>query len=179
MKLLGSSELRTIELPDRLQVVHGYQAGWGDLAAPPATLLVLLAWAASTHHMVLGAIFVVAFAALAIYWLNISPNRLSVLPRELITQGSQNRNLANQTNIPAAEVNSLAYAATGEHGPTGLYAYCRRKRICLMPGLTQEQAEAVAEAIRAKFPNLERGDNLPAALQYPEQHRQASAIVSA
>jgi hypothetical protein len=40
-----------------------------------------------------------------------------------------------------------------------------------MPGLTEEQASAVADAIRTKFPSLERGDNLPLSLQYPEQHR--------
>jgi hypothetical protein len=171
VRLLGSSELKTIELPGELQFVYGYEAGWGDLAAPPAALIVLLAWALSTHHLVFAAIFVVVFAALVVYWLNISPSRLSVTPRELIAQGSQNRNLANQTNVPTSEVNTLRYAPASEQGPAGLYAYCRRKQICLIPGLTQEQAEAVAETIRAKFPDLERGDNLPAALQYPEQHR--------
>jgi hypothetical protein len=171
VRVLGTSELKSIVLPGQLQFVYGYQAGWGDLAAPPATLLVLLAWAWSTHHAVFAAIFVVAFAALVVYWLNISPARLSVSSQELVAHGSQNRNLSNQTNIPAAEVNTLRFAAASDHGPAGLYAYCRLKQICLMPGLTEEQASAVADAIRTKFPSLERGDNLPLSLQYPEQHR--------
>jgi hypothetical protein len=171
VKLLGTSELKVVELPGELQFVYGYQAGWGDLAAPPATLLVLLAWAWNTHHIVFAAIFVVAFAALIVYWLNISPSRLSVSSQELIAHGSQNRNLANQTMIPAAEVNTLRYAAASSQGPAGLYAYCQLRQTCLMPGLTEEQASAVADVIRTKFPNLERGDNLPASLQYPEQHR--------
>ena len=170
MRPLGSSELKIVELPEQLQFVYGYEAGWGDLAAPPAALLVTLAWAWSTHHLVYAAIFVVIFAALVAYWLNISPAKLSVTQRELIAQGSQNRNLNNQANISAAEVNSLAYAAASDQGPAGLYAYCRSKQTCLMPGLTQEQSNTVAETIRAKFPQLERGDNIPTALQYPEQH---------
>jgi hypothetical protein len=167
---LGSSELKTVELPDQLQFVYGYEPGWGDLAAPPAALLVALAWALSEHHLVYAAIFVVIFISLVIYWLNISPAKLSVTQRELIAQGSQNRNLNNQTTIPTSEVNSLAYAAAAKGTPAGLYAVCRRNQACLLPGLTQEQAAAVAELIRTKFPKLERGDNIPIALQYPEQH---------
>jgi len=171
VRLLGTSELKAVEFPGELPFVYGYQAGWGDLAAPPATLLVLLAWAWSTHHLVFAAIFVVAFAVLVVYCLNISPARLSVSSQELIARGTQNRNLASQTKIPAVEVNTLRYAAASDRGPAGLYARCGCNQTCLMPRLTQEQADEVANDIRAKFPNLECGVNLPASLQYPEQNR--------
>jgi hypothetical protein len=156
---LGSSDLKTVELPDQLQFVYGYEPGWGALA-----------WALSERHLVYAAIFVVIFISLVIYWLNVSPAKLSVTQRELVAQGSQNRNLANQTTIPASEVNSLAYAAAGKGSPAGLYAMCRRNQACLLPGLTPEQAAAVAGIIRTKFPKLERGDNIPDSLKYPEQH---------
>ena len=168
---MGAIQLQTIELPDQLRFVYGYESGWVDLAAPPAALLAAVIWAGVTHHLIFAAIFVVAFGALVVYWLNISPARLSVSQRELIAQGSQNRNLTNQTNIPAVEVNTLRYAPAGDYGPAGLYAYCRRRQICLIPGVAEEQAIAIAEAIRAKFPNIERGDNLPAHMEFPEQHR--------
>jgi len=171
VRVLGTSELKAVELPGELQFVYGYQAGWGDLAAPPATLLVLLAWAWSTHRPVFAAIFVVAFTALVVYWLNISPTRLSVSSQELIAHGNQNRNIREEVIVPASEVKSIGYLAAGEHGAAGLYAFRGNRQTCLMPGLTQEQATAIADVIREKFPYLERGGNTQTSLEFGEQNK--------
>ncbi len=166
MNLLGATELKTVELPDQLLFAYGYEAGWGDLAAPPAALLVALAWAAATHHYVLGAIFVVGFGALVLYWLNISPARLKVSAQELIAHNSQLRNVRQEVIVPASEIHSLAYIPAGPQGAAGLYAWHGIRQTCLMPGITPEEAAEAADLIRKKFPHLERGDNNRTALEY-------------
>ena len=165
MKPLGSIELQTIELPDKLQFVFGYQAGWGDLAAPTAAFLIILGWAWSTEHYIPGAIVLVAFIVLALYWLNITPTRLSVSTHELVTRGNHTRNVHNEITIPVSDVQSLRFLPAGNQGPAGLYALRGSKQTCLIPGISSEESTAMVRLIRKKFPQIERGDQ-PRTLQF-------------
>jgi hypothetical protein len=154
--VLGSTELRTIDLPDQLQFVYGYRAGWGDLAAPPVALLVALVWAWTTGHHIFVAIFIVIFGGLAFHWINVTPARLLVSARELVSRGNHNRNIKAEVTVPATDLESLEYLPQSPSGAAGLYAQCGRKQVLLIPALTPEQAVEIARIIRAKFPGLER-----------------------
>jgi hypothetical protein len=168
VQVLGSTELRTIELPDQLQFIYGYQAGWGDLVAPPAALLAALIWAWTTGHHIFVAIFIVIFGGLAFYWINITPTHLSVSIRELVSRGNHNRNIKAEVTVPASDIQSLDYFPAGPSAAAGLYAQCGQRQILLMPGLTKGQASEVVNTIRARFPQIEQSNSTRTSPGYSE-----------
>jgi hypothetical protein len=168
VQVLGSTELKTIELPDLLQFVYGYEAGWGDLVAPPAALLAALVWAWTTGHHIFVAIFIVIFGGLAFYWINITPTRLSVSLRELVSRGNHNRNIKAEVTVPASSIQSFEYFPLSANGAAGLYAQCGQKQVLLIPGLTQEQASEVVNTIRARYPQLEQNNSARTSPGYSE-----------
>jgi hypothetical protein len=168
VQVLGSTELKTIELPDQLQFVYGYDAGWGDLVAPPAALLAALIWAWTTGHHIFVAIFIVIFGGLAFYWINITPTRFSVSARELVSRGNHNRNIKAEVTVPASDLQYFEYLPQSPSGADGLYAQCGRKQVLLIPALTPEQANEVANLIRIKFPGLGRSNAAPAPPEFIE-----------
>lgn len=158
MNPLGSIELKTTELTDKLQFDYGYEAGWADLVAPPAAFLILLTIAWSTHHVILAAIIIAAFVAIVLYWLNITPARLTISSREVVSHGNHTRTIKGDLTIPSPDIESLRYLPSGNHGPAGLYASHGSKQSCLMPGVTPEQASALLRVIRRKYPQIDRTD---------------------
>ena len=174
--MLGSTELRTVELPGQLQFVYGYQPGWGDLVAPPAALLVALVWAWTTGHHVFVAIFIVIFGGLAFHWINITPARLSVSIRELVTRGNHNRNIKAEVTVPTSDLLALEYLPPNPSGAAGLYAQCGRRQVLLIPGITPGQATEIANVVRTKFPSL--GQTAATDLAAPEFTEPAGGYTS-
>ena len=108
---------------------------------------------------------------LGTYYLNGPVTKLFVSQNQLIARGNLNRTFTNEVKVPASEVKSLGYSmGPGEDSPSGLYADCGwLKQTCLLPGLNKQQANTIADAIRRKFPDLERGDKSPNSLIFGEK----------
>jgi len=89
VRLLGRSEVTTIDEPDYLQFVVVRENGWIDLAGPPVVLLVLVAWAVIYQHYFFAAFAVVVglFVLIANY-ANGSVTKLFVSQSELIARGT-------------------------------------------------------------------------------------------
>ena len=159
VKLIGKTEITTIEEPDRLQFTVIRKSGWIDYVVFPAFLIsfIITAWINKTWWILMfPAIGVLYFIANRSY---IPPTRLSVTEDGLIASANLIPNSTNTLRIAAWELLYLAYFSGGEdEPPCGLYAYLEGTKICLIPDLDRNAATTITDAIRLKYPLLERGD---------------------
>jgi hypothetical protein len=157
VRILGSADLTTIELPDQLQFVSGYQSGWVDFMAPPAALFIVFLWAMISHYYLLAWFVVIGYLLLVLWWLSTSVTRLFVTPTQLVARGNLGRTYHAERRVDTEELKTLSYFSGGNDQPPGLYAYHGWSSTCLIPKVTEVEANIIINAIHAKFPNLERG----------------------
>jgi hypothetical protein len=171
VKLIGHAEVTTIEEPGQLQFVVTRENGWIDLVAPSAVLILVFVWACVFGHFFVAVFSVVGLFGLGAYYLNGPITKLFVSQNQLIARGNLDRTFTNEVKVPASEVKSLGYSVgPSEDSPSGLYADRGwLKQTCLLPGLNKQQANTIADAIRRKFPDLERGDKSPNSLIFSEK----------
>jgi hypothetical protein len=158
VRILGSSELRTIEFSTQLQFVNGYQSGWVDFMAPPAALFILFLWTIVSQYYLMSWFVVIGYMLLVLWWLNGNVTKLYVTDTLIVARGSLGRSYQRERRVRTDELKSLTYVATGADGEIpGLYAIHAWTRTCLMPRLTEEEAKAIINTISIKFPHLEQG----------------------
>jgi hypothetical protein len=158
VRILGSSELQTIELSTQLQFVNGYQSGWVDFMAPPAALFIFFLWTMISHYYLMAWFCVVGYLLLVLWWLNTNVTKLYVTDTILVARGNLGHGFQNERRIPTEELKSFTYLATGAEGEVpGLYAIHAWTRTCLMPRLTEAEAKSIINTISRKFPHLEQG----------------------
>ncbi len=157
MRIIGSAELRTIELPDQLQFTSGYESGWVDFMAPPAALFIVFLGAMIFHYYLVAWFVVIGYLLLVLWWLNSSVTRLIVTDTVLVARGNLGRSYSNERRVKTEELKSLAWFGGAQSEVPGLYANHGWQRTCLIPRLTAEEARAIIDTIHKKFPYLEHG----------------------
>jgi hypothetical protein len=161
VKLIGKTEITTIDEPDQLQFAVVSQSGWIDLLGIPLVSIVFAAVASISGHPFLAlysALILVAILAKAIMnYPDGSVIKLFVSQCELIARGDLGRTFADEVKAKSADVKSLGYQMGGKNSPSGLYAdQGWLKQTCLFPGLNKQQANDIADTICRKFPNIKR-----------------------
>ena len=158
MRLLGSSELRTIEFPTQLQFINGYQSGWFDFMAPPIALFILFLGAIVAHNYLMCWFVIIGYLLLVLWWLNSNATKLYVTDTLIVARGSLGRSYLRERRVRGDELKALTYVATGAPGEIpGLYAIHAWTRTCLMPRLSEAEAKEIMSSISKKFPYLEQG----------------------
>jgi hypothetical protein len=157
VRLLGRNEVTTIDEPDYLQFVLVRENGWIDLVGPPVALLVFVAWAVIYQHYFFIAFAVIGLFALIANYANGSITKLFVSQSELIARGNLDRALTDEVKVKVSDIESLDYRMGGRNSPSGFYASQGwLKQTCLLPGLSKQKANAIADAICERFPNIKR-----------------------
>jgi len=167
--VIGKTEIETIEGPEELQFAIVHEKGWLDLFVPPILLSIIVIWS-----WIAGNFFFAGFAILAAVIavaksLSNPATRLFVKSNEVVARGNIGQTLSDEIRIPAPEIDSLGYFAGSEGDNSGLYVWRGWTQTCLVSGINKEQATAIAETIRRKFPDLERGDRTPTSILHGEQ----------
>lgn len=168
MKAFGHSEITTIDDPDGLQFVVVRANGYVDFFAPIAALLAFGLWAVIAHHFILVIISTVGLFSLLASYARGPVTRLAVSQYELVASGNLDRTFTDHLRVETKNVKSLGYFVGYENEPSGLYADQGWRQTCLLPGVSKEEADTIAETIRGKFPDLERGDTSSRSLLYSE-----------
>jgi hypothetical protein len=160
VRLLGSADLKTIERPHQLQFVSGYESGWVDFLAPPAALFIVFLWAMIVHYYLLAWFIVIGYLLLALWWLHSPVTRLFVSDTELLARGNLGRSYSDTRRVKTDELKSMSHFHGAQNEPAGLYAYHAWTKTCLIPRLTQQEANSIIETIHRKFPYIEHGHEI-------------------
>lgn len=166
MKLIGHTEITTIDEPDHLEFVAVRKHGVFDLFLPPAIAIAFLIWIGLSQHWYYAVFPLIALFYLFASWMNGPVTRLAVSSHELIARGNLQKSLTTEVRLLASEIKSISYSAGDEGEPSGLYAQHGWKHTCLLPGLNLEQADGIALLVRRRYPDLELGDRQPASMLF-------------
>lgn len=117
-------------------------AGWFVVGKPLAVVLAVVA-------APLGFLFV----------RRVRKFELRISRSEFAAQGKVGDNWGNSRSVPTSVVQWLEYQedTTGPetaHHPGGLYAILNHRSVCLLPDVDEQQAVAVIERIKDKYPDL-------------------------
>ncbi len=170
MRILGSADLKTIERAQQLQFVSGYESGLVDFLAPPAALFIVFLWAMIAHYYLLAWFTVIGYLLLVLWWLHSPVTRLFVSETELLARGNLGFSYSDTRKVKTEELKSISFFQGAHNEPAGLYAYHGWTKTCLIPRLTQAEANAIIAAIQRKFPYIEHGHEIAMA----EIHAQAN-----
>jgi hypothetical protein len=176
MKALSHSELTTVDLHSELRFSVDRHVGWLDLLAAPVILFVLLDFASAhpaswVHALMLKSTWPLLFAlssllALIIGWMHGRSTELRVTSSELIATENIGRLFSTEVRMPASEVKSIGFRVGGHGRQGGLFAKRGWRYVCLLPGLNQWQAGAVARTIFRRFPEIGTVDRDPDSLLF-------------
>jgi hypothetical protein len=157
MKARGYFELTTTELPDELQFRVTHHAGWEDWfrrIVPPA-IIVSTFFVPSFHHIWVYRVLI--FFAMAdsrqLDWIRGRTTELRVTSSELVATGNLRKLFSRRATVPASEVMWLGFDSYGSNQP-GFAVEGGEIGLCVLPGLNREQAEAIADTILRRFPNI-------------------------
>lgn len=165
VKLLGQTELRTIELPHQLQFNLVSTNGWMDTLGVPAIALSLLFASWKWHFWPF-----LAFASLILAYVvadraHGSVAQICVTADAITAKGNLGQLSTTEITRTSSEIESIGYFAGGEDGTPGLYINQRT----LLLRLNEKDATEITNSIRQKFPLLEQGDTSPNSLFFGEQ----------
>ena len=166
VKLLGSSEITTIDEPNHLEFVIVRTNGWMDFIAPPAVVLAFSLWALIEHHFMVFGLSLFAIIYLIARYAQGPVTRLVVTEDRLTASGNLDRAFTNKIEVETSQIKFLGYFGGYDDDPSGLYADTLSGQTCLLAGLSPDKANAIADTIRKKFPDLEQGDTSSASLLF-------------
>jgi hypothetical protein len=104
--------------------------------------------------------------------------KLFVYQDRLTNRGSPDSTFTEEVTVEAADVKSLGYYNDSESGRSGLFADRGWWQTCLLRGIDERQANAIADSIRRKFPDFEHGDRSSRTLLYGDSSGQQSLGLS-
>jgi hypothetical protein len=158
MKLLGKTQVTTIDLPDQIKFVVVCENGLVVLIIPPTLCVagIVYGWLAHQWGWVLMGLF--GLVSVVFWHLKGPVTKLFVTEHSLIASGKINRLTTDRIVIPAEEVKYLGFSTGGENDPSGLYASRGWRQTCLIPELGKKEAIAIADAIHVRFPRYQRQD---------------------
>ena len=160
MKLIGKTEITTIELRDELQLVVVRKNGLLILVFPPALCVAITAYGFLSSHWMYVLIGIFMLGSCVAWYLNGPVTRLFVSRFQLIARGNVDRTFKNEIIVPASEVKFLGFQTGDDNGPAGLYVSREWRQTCMLPGLSKKQTIAIADVIHTKFPQFVRKDSL-------------------
>jgi len=158
MKLLGTVELKTVELPDELEFTVVREESLFERVAFPVFALAVLGW--FWHIGSLWPRILAVFAAIstaAAYIANriqAGVTRLRVTSDGVIADGNLGKLFTTHEQIGIADIDSIRYKAGGEDEICGIYARYRWSSKLLLPHLTGDQGNEIIARIHGKFPNI-------------------------
>jgi hypothetical protein len=91
---------------------------------------------------------------------------LRVTAAELRAEGNLEQMFAQEASFRVDEVTGLGFETGDQGAPSGLYVRTATEAACLLPGLDEEQTNAILTAIEQKFPRLIFIDPTPASLLF-------------
>jgi hypothetical protein len=151
VKLLGSSVVTTTEDSDQLVFTFERQAGWVELLVPPIIVVgcALLSWQDRAWWLL--ALCVVGMVMFASKWSREGSGKLTVSGYGFVVipdfKRFPNRTIRYQPQV----VQRLKFfAGIDENDPFGLYL----NEDCIVPEISEEQANEIAYRIFAKFPDI-------------------------
>ncbi|HTW80461.1 MAG TPA: hypothetical protein VME23_13015 [Terracidiphilus sp.] len=161
MSPLGSIEFNIEQLPYELRIRYVRHAGWIEriLAPAAAPALMAIGWFWQRPVMIVGAGGLAML--LIIRWAWGHESVLRVLPDRLVTSVY----LWNPTETVLGTIESLYWFHPDlweKHvGPTGLYVLCAGRGKCVLPLISEKQADAAIKAISIRFPNYPVKASIP------------------
>jgi hypothetical protein len=163
MELFGKTDLSTIELPDSLEftVVHK-QGSIEVIITPVVTALVMwLFWRSGSQLTKIMAALAGVSGAIAMIANRRQGDEVSlrVTADELVTQGNMGKLFETEQRIATRDVLGMSYRTGGENEMSGLYVKLRWSERCILPRLSEEQAQQTIEIISKKFPDLATSDS--------------------
>jgi hypothetical protein len=157
MKARGYAELTTTESPNELQFRVTYHAGWEDWfrrIAPPAIIVSIFFVPSFKHIWVYRVLMFLSMAgSTQLDWIHGRTTELRVTSSELVVTGNLRRLFPTKATVPASEVMWLGFDNAGSN-QRGFVLEGSETCLCLFPGLNRERAEAVANTILRRFPNI-------------------------
>jgi hypothetical protein len=145
-------EFSIVELPDELQIRRVRHAGWIERILAPAVVPALMGigWLWQKPSLIVGASVLLMLLIVAWAWGH--PSVLRVLPDRLITSAF----LWNTMETALSDIETVQWLRGEmfvENGdPDGLYISCAGRCKCVLPFVSEEQAEAATDAISRRFP---------------------------
>ncbi len=172
MPAIGRVDLETRELPDALEFVVTRVTGWVELVlgAGLTIFVVGIFWRS-------GGAFAWIIAALAVFaslylflsiWIHRGKTRLLVTSKEISAEGNLHRWFSSKLHIPTAELKSLKWDSGGE-GDRGLYARRAWSYDCVLPEISEQQAQSIRDAIANKFPHIRIDENSPVSILFGDE----------
>ena len=168
MRLRGQNEITTVDLPEQLEFRVLRRPGWVETALEIGSLIAICGIAWKWQNLWAWIAGGAGILALVASWLQGRETQLSVTKRGLIATGNLGRLVRTKLTVDAADVKSLEYFAGDEGDLGGLFVIKGWTRICLLPGLSETEANRIVGAIIAKFPEI-GGDSEPHSLLYGER----------
>ncbi len=165
MKLVSQTKVITIEEPDRLQFVLERELGLADLLVGPIVVGCVAAYALYAHSWWPLLFCVLAFGAFLANYLNGPVTTITVSDRGIEAIGNLGRAFKTHVVVQASQIETFSYSIGNEEENSGLYINQRE----LLAALNEEQANHIADKVRAKFPLLERGDHSPTSLLHGDE----------
>ena len=164
MEIFGKTELRTDEFADKLRFTITHENSLVETTITPV-ITVLVAWVFWRQNSPLTkfmAILVVLATAVAIVSNRRQGNEVSleVNSDELVTQGNMGKLLETEQRIATKDVEGMSYRIGGEDESSGLYVKLRLSERCVLPRVSEEQAQQMIAAISKKFSDLPTSDAL-------------------
>ncbi|HXR40036.1 MAG TPA: hypothetical protein VN776_13120 [Terracidiphilus sp.] len=167
MKALSSAELKIEDLGGELQFTISREPGWVEVVLETGVLSGVGVYALLQQSVLFLCGCVLGIGALLINWAQGSTTVFRISNRGVIATGNLHRWSSSDVSIPASEVRSIGWSSgscssDGGSLPDGIYVWHRRsglKSTCVLPGLSHKKAQAVTDAIKARFPQftIERG----------------------
>ena len=157
MKACGYAELTTTELPDELQFRVTYHAGWEDWfrrIVPPVIIVSTFFVPWFNHIWVYRVLIFLSMAgSTQLDWIHGRTTELRVSSSALVATGNLRKLFSTRATVPASEVMWLGFDSYGSN-QRGFAVEGGEIGLCVLPGLNREQAEAVANTILRRFPNI-------------------------
>lgn len=152
-----NSEIEITDLGDRLEVMVRKSSDTLQkvIVAIIVTLTIYVCWRSS---QVLGfvAALLILFSALNSFRRG-NEARLTVTSQGFVAEGNIERTFTDKVEVSVTDIYGFGYFAGGEGDPSGLYAFRPLGYSCIVPGIDKDACLQIKQAVEAKFPAMEFG----------------------
>jgi hypothetical protein len=180
MRAFERAEITTIELPDELQFAVIRHAGWAERFGAPVAVAATALWLWFSGQEVFSLLIAaIGGISLVANWVRGQVTKLRVTETEFVGRGNLDQFFSTEARAQASEVTSIGYEMGSENGPSGLYARTGWSHTCLLPGLNEEQANAIAAAVSKRFPEIPAPDLTPASVLFGDESGVTTIGISA
>ena len=145
---------RSDELEFCVERQHGYLEPYLELLILPAGFWFYRIADSLWMQIVVAFVVVSAVAHTLARWLQVRSTTLRVSADELFAEGYLGKLFSTKTSIAIGDLSVLGYTFGNDGEESCLYAKHSLYRETILPGVSQDQARLILEAIAEKFPFL-------------------------